>query len=218
MTAPSFDTRLIEALLFAAPEPLSDEALQAHLPEGADLKAIMVELQAQYAERGVNLVEVAGRWQFRTAPDLGAHLKLQVEVRRKLSRAALETLSIVAYHQPITRAEIEEVRGVGLSRGTLDLLLEAGFIRPRGHREAPGRPALWATTDMFLEHFGLASLDDLPGLSELKASGLLDQRGPLPAMEQVADAVVEADDDENGDGDELEAEELDAEQPARDAS
>jgi len=223
VTVPSFDVRLIEALLFAAPEPLDEAALKARLPETTDLKALLAELQAHYAERGVNLVEVAGRWQLRTAPDLGSHLRLQVEVKRKLSRAAIETLSIIAYHQPITRAEIEEVRGVGLSRGTLDLLLEAGFIRPRGHREAPGRPALWVTTDMFLEHFGLASLDDLPGLSDLKASGLLDQRGPLPAMEQVANAVVEQPEEGGEDEPEPEAEapegtsEGDGE-PARDAS
>jgi segregation and condensation protein B len=226
VTVPSFDARLIEALLFAAPEPLDEAALKARLPETADLAALLAELKAHYAERGVNLAELGGRWQFRTAPDLGSHLKLQVEVRRKLSRAAVETLAIIAYHQPITRAEIEEVRGVGLSRGTLDLLLEAGFIRPRGHREAPGRPALWVTTDMFLEHFGLASLDDLPGLSDLKASGLLDQRGPLPAMEQVADAVIETDPDDEPEPDDAEGEveepgsegASDDAEPARDAS
>jgi segregation and condensation protein B len=190
-----FNSRLVEALLFASPDPLDAATIAARLPEGVDAGSLLAGLAAYYAPRGVNLVEVGGRWQFRTASDLGPHLRMQVEVRRKLSRAALETLSIIAYHQPITRAEIEQIRGVTLSRGTLDLLLESGWIRPRGHRDAPGKPALWVTTGEFLSHFGLASLDDLPGIAELRATGLLDQR-ELPAIAPDGDAQAEDDEDE----------------------
>ncbi|MBM3584822.1 MAG: SMC-Scp complex subunit ScpB [Alphaproteobacteria bacterium] len=200
MTDQTLHKRLIEALLFAAAEPLAVDELQARLPEGTSAEALLAELAADYAERGVNLVAVAGRWQFRTAADLGPLMRLSIELKRKLSRAALETLAIIAYHQPATRAEIEEVRGVSVSKGTLDLLLEIGWIKPRGHRDAPGKPTLWVTTEAFLEHFGLAALDDLPGMSELRASGLLDNKGPMAAMPVLAGGGQP---DEASDNDEL---------------
>ncbi len=179
--------RMAEALLFAAAEPLDDRSLAARLPEGADVGALMEELRARYANRGVNLVRVGGKWALRTAPDLAHLLEKEREVRRKLSRAALETLAIVAYHQPVSRAEIEEIRGVSFSRGTLDLLFEANWIRPKGRRRSPGRPITYGTTEAFLDHFGLESLEDLPGLDELKAAGLLDL---LPRSASLA-AVIE---------------------------
>jgi segregation and condensation protein B len=172
--------RMIEAVLFASSEPLSEKALAARLPDGVALAPLLEDLRADYAERGVNLIKAGGAWAFRTAPDMAALLSKEIEVSRKLSRAAIETLAIIAYHQPITRAEIEEVRGVSLSKGTLDVLFEEGWIRPKGKRRTPGRPTTWGTTDGFLDHFGLESLKDLPGMDELKAAGLLDAR---PAIE-----------------------------------
>ena len=166
--------RLLEALLFAASEPLDEATLTERLPAGADVTGLLARLAGNYAGRGVNLVRVAGKWGLRTAEDLAPYLRQHVDVARRLSRAAVETLAIIAYHQPVTRAEIEEMRGVGVSRGTLDILLEAGWVRPRGRRRTPGRPATWVTTEAFLEHVGLASLDDLPGVDELRAAGLLD--------------------------------------------
>ena len=168
--------RILEALLFAAVGPLDEAGMAELLPPECDLKALLVELEAAYAGRGINLVRVANRWSLRTAGDLSYLLRRDVQVVRKLSRAATETLSIIAYHQPVTRAEIEEIRGVATSRGTLDILLEAGWIKPRGRRRTPGRPATWVTTEGFLEHFGLESLDDLPGVAELRAAGLLDSQ------------------------------------------
>ena len=169
--------RLIEAVLFSSTEVMPEKMLARALPEEADLPALLKELQAQYADRGVQLVQAGKSWAFRTAPDLAAQLNRETEVSRKLSRAAVETLAIVGYHQPVTRAEIEEIRGVSISKGTLDLLFEHGWIRPRGRRKTPGRPANWVTTDAFLDHFGLEGLKDLPGMAELKAAGLLDS-GP----------------------------------------
>jgi segregation and condensation protein B len=166
--------RLLEALLFAAPEPLAEAELALRLGEDADIPALLRELAETYAERGVNLVALAGGWTFRTAPDLATALKSERDVTRRLSRAAVETLAIIAYHQPVTRAEIETIRGVGLARGTLDRLLEAGWVQPRGRRESPGRPLNWVTTPQFLAHFGLESLRELPGVEELRQSGLLD--------------------------------------------
>ncbi len=171
------ELRMLEAMLFAATEPLDEATLASHLPEGTDLAAALEALQAAYAERGINVMRVAKRWAMRTAVDLAPLLQRDVEVVRRLSRAGVETLSIIAYHQPVTRAEIEEMRGVSTSRGTLDILLEAGWIKPRGRRQTPGRPVTWVTTDGFLDHFGLESLDDLPGVSDLRAAGLLDS-GP----------------------------------------
>ena len=173
---PSYALRLVEAFLFASGEPVTEEAIAERLHEGADVAAVMAELAGHYAGRGVNLTRVAGKWAFRTAPDLAAHLRIETHVGRKPSRAAVETLAIIAYHQPVTRSEVEEIRGVAASRGTFDVLLEAGWIRPVGRRRTPGRPATWGTTQAFLEHFGLDELSDLPGLDELKASGMLDAR------------------------------------------
>lgn len=170
--------RIVEAVLFAAPEPIDAALIATHLPEGEDVAALIAELQSQYASRGINLVQVAGKWAFRTAEDLSFLLQRYAVEERRLSKAALETLSIIAYHQPVTRAEIEEIRGVSTSAGTIDLLLETGWIRPRGRRRAPGRPVTYGTTERFLEHFGLASIKDLPGLGELKAAGLLDATLP----------------------------------------
>jgi segregation and condensation protein B len=170
--------RIVEALLFAAPTPLSEQDLADRLPRGADVRSLLLTLQAFYASRGVNLVRAAGRWTFRTAADLSFLLHRERPEERKLSRAALETLAIVAYHQPVTRAEIEEVRGVTVAKGTLDLLLETGWVRIRGRRKTPGRPVTFGTTPAFLEHFGLDAITDLPGLDELKAAGLLDGRVP----------------------------------------
>jgi segregation and condensation protein B len=177
--------RLLEALLFAAPEPLAEEELARHLGPDADVPLLVRELVDSYAGRGVNLVRVAGGWTFRTAPDLAPELRSERIVARRLSRAAIETLSIVAYHQPVTRAEIEAIRGVSLARFTLDRLIEAGWVRPAGRREAPGRPLTWATTPEFLAHFGLDSLKDLPDIDELRAAGLLDI-GPSALGEEAA--------------------------------
>jgi len=185
--------RAVEALLFAAEDPLSLTDLAGRLPQGADIEAALTALTQRYAGRGVELDCVAGRYRFRTAPDL-AYLMSEVrEEPQRLSKAALETLAIIAYHQPVTRAEIESVRGVGLSRGTLDHLLELGWVRMRGRRRTPGRPVTYGTTDAFLEHFSLASLADLPGAAEMKAAGLLsldlppDFQTPNPATASAAD-------------------------------
>jgi segregation and condensation protein B len=166
--------RLLEALLFAAPEPLGEAELAMRLGEDADLPALLGELATAYAERGINLVSLAGGWTFRTAPDLATALRSEREVSRRLSRAAVETLAVIAYHQPVTRAEIEAIRGVALARGTLDRLLESGWVQPKGRRETPGRPLNWVTTSGFLAHFGLESLKELPGIEELRQSGLLE--------------------------------------------
>ena len=170
--------RRLEAMLFAASEPLDAKALSRALDDGDDVDALLVELQSDYQERGVSLVRVGGKWQFRTADDLSFLLERQQKEERKLSRAALETLAIIAYHQPVTRAEIEDIRGVSTSPGTLDVLMETQWIRPRGRRRAPGRPLTYGTTELFLAHFGLDAIKDLPGLADLKAAGLLD--GNLP--------------------------------------
>lgn len=171
--------RIVEALLFAASEPLDESALARHFVQGEDVSALLEELQGLYAGRGVNLVRVAGKWAFRTADDLSFLLERQAVEQRRLSRAALETLAIIAYHQPVTRAEIEEIRGVVTAAGTLDVLLKTGWIRPRGRRKAPGRPITYGTTETFLSHFGLEEVGDLPGLDELKGAGLLE--GNMPA-------------------------------------
>ena len=172
--------RLLEALIFAGTQALDEKELAERLPNDADVKQLLADLAELYAGRGENLIQVAGGYAFRTAPDLAEKLKIERPVTRKLSRASVETLAIIAYHQPVTRAEIEQVRGVGLSKGTLDLLFEQNWIKPMGRRRAPGKPVTWGTTDFFLEHFGLPSLDDLPGQEELKAAGLLDARAQPP--------------------------------------
>ena len=170
--------RILEAVLFASTEPQDEMSLARHLKPGDDVPALLAGLQSNYARRGVNLVRVADKWMFRTAEDLSWVLERHAKEERRLSRAALETLAIIAYHQPVTRAEIEEVRGVTISKGTLDVLMEAGWVRPRGRRRAPGMPVTYGTTEAFLKHFSLASIKDLPGLVELKGSGLLDANLP----------------------------------------
>src|SRR5882672_3169889 len=172
------ELRLLEALLFAAGQPLDEATLKRRLPNDVDVKDALAQLKAEYATRGVNLVRVGKKWMFRTADDLSWLLTKETVETRKLSRAAVETLAIIAYHQPVTRAEIEDIRGVTTSKGSVDVLLETGWIRPRGRRKAPGRPATYGTSEAFLSHFGLDAVGDLPGLDELKGSGLLDGRLP----------------------------------------
>src|ERR1700736_6669531 len=197
--------RFIEALLFAAAEPLDEETLAERLPEGVDLQAAMRALQAEYAMRGVNLVRVAGKWSFRTAKDLAWLMAREAVEQKKLSRAATEMMAIIASHQPVTRAEIEDIRGVSASKGTLDVLLETGWIRPRGRRKTPGRPLTFGTTEAFLSQFSLEALGDLPGLEELKGTGLLDSR--LPSGFSVPmpsdDAALREDEDPLDAGDTL---------------
>ncbi|WP_083566936.1 SMC-Scp complex subunit ScpB [Hyphomicrobium sp. CS1GBMeth3] len=184
------DQRIVEALLFASPTPLDEAWLAQHLRHGSDIGALLADIKAIYAPRGVNLLRVAGKWVFRTAEDLGYLLERHAVEERRLSRAALETLAIISYHQPVTRAEIEEIRGVTTSVGTLDILMEAGWVRPRGRRRAPGKPLTYGTTESFLAHFGLDSVKDLPGLADLKAQGLLD--GHLPPGFTVPDPSIAA--------------------------
>jgi segregation and condensation protein B len=195
--------RALEAMLFASAQPLSLAAMRDRLPEGADVGGMLLELQKFYAERGVTISNLDGQWAIRTAPDLGNVLQIKKEVRRPLSRAAMETLAIVAYHQPVTRAEIENIRGVVTSGGTLDILMEEGWVKPGRRRETPGRPLTWVTTTEFLDQFGLQSLTDLPGLDELKASGLLDRRPSIEIAtgdlfeEMVAQDNAAADEEED---------------------
>jgi segregation and condensation protein B len=200
--------RMLEALLFAAAEPLAEAELAARLPEDTDVRALLAELQAAYAGRGVNLRRVEERWAFRTAEDLGFLLQHNQVEERRLSRAAIETLAIIAYHQPVTRAEIEEIRGVSISKGTLDVLMETGWVRLRGRRRSPGRPVTYGTAPAFLDHFGLERVGDLPGLAELKGAGLLDAAIPpglqSPDPDDRADLADDEDplDDDPGDEDE----------------
>jgi segregation and condensation protein B len=192
--------RAVEACLFAAAEPLSAEDIAAYVGEGIDIAAALAALRDHYAGRGIELVERGAHWHFQTAADLAYVLRREREDSRKLSRAAVETLAIIAYHEPVSRAEIEAIRGVQISKGTLDVLMEAGWVRPAGRREAPGRPLTYATTQEFLGHFGLESRRDLPGVDDLKAAGLLD---PVDlALERLAL--------EGGDEVELENEDEDA--------
>jgi segregation and condensation protein B len=170
--------RALEAVIFAAAAPLTLADIARHVGERGDLPHLLAELAASYAPRGINLVERGGRWQFQTAADLAHHLRPSREQVRKLSRAAVETLAIIAYHEPVTRPEIEEIRGVAVSGGTIDVLMEAGWVRPAGRRETPGRPLQYATTPGFLAHFNLTSRRDLPGIADLKAAGLLDREPP----------------------------------------
>ena len=172
------ELRLLEAMLFASAEPLDEKSLAERLPQNIDVHAALLRLEEDYAKRGVNLVRIGGKWTFRTATDLSWLLSKETVETRKLSRAAVETLAIIAYHQPVTRAEIEEIRGVTTSKGSVDVLLETGWIRPRGRRKSPGRPVTYGTSEAFLSHFGLDAVSDLPGLEELKGSGLLDGRLP----------------------------------------
>ena len=180
--------RAVEAVLFASPEPMSVDSIRAHVrvgKGGGDIRAALERLEAQYRGRGIMLVRRGDRWHFQTAPDLAHLLRRDREEARRLSRAAIETLAIIAYHEPVSRAEIEAIRGVAISKGTLDVLMEAGWVRPAGRREVPGRPLMYATTPEFLAHFGLASRRDLPGLEDLRAAGLLD---PVDlALERMGD-------------------------------
>ena len=196
--------RLLEATLFATSEPMAEKSLAERLPEGADIAGLLQELAGLYANRGVHLLQIGERWAFRTAPDLGDRLQIETTVARKLSRAAIETLAIIAYHEPVTRAEVEEIRGVALSRGTLDTLLEAGWIRPKGRRQTPGRPVTWVTTEAFLDHFGLENREALPGIEELKAAGLLDARSAISTLGAQAMAAVAPRDDAEGTGEDAE--------------
>jgi segregation and condensation protein B len=194
--------RAVEATLFAAEEPLAVADIALYVGEAIDVAGTLAALQADYAGRGVELVERGGRWHFQTAADLAHILRREREESRKLSRAAVETLAIIAYHEPVSRAEIEAIRGVQISRGTLDVLMEAGWVRPAGRREAPGRPLTFATTQDFLSHFGLSSRRDLPGIDDLKAAGLLD---PVDiALERLG--LEGADPDGDGPDDEVELE------------
>ena len=217
--------RMLEALLFAAAEPLDEGRLGQRLGIGDELPALLEELKGFYASRGINLVKVAGKWAFRTAVDLAYLLEQHASEERRLSKAALETLAIIAYHQPVTRAEIEEVRGVTTSKGTLDVLLETGWIRPRGRRRAPGKPVTYGTTEAFLVHFGLESIKDLPGLAELKGAGLLDSNLPpdfkVPEPQDVArllpdELPLDSPDDEEEDQAELDLSDAEARSPEDD--
>jgi segregation and condensation protein B len=189
--------RIAEALVFASAEPVSESAIARKLPDGANVALVMARLSGHYASRGVNLVRVAESWAFRTAPDLAFVIRDEKTELKRLSRAALEMLAIIAYHQPVTRAEIEEIRGVATSKGTLDVLMEAGWVRMRGRRRVPGRPVTYGTTLEFLDHFGLSEIGDLPGLEELKGAGLLSAR--IPANFRVPSPSDEGalDDDED---------------------
>ncbi len=182
MSLKSKNSRILEALLFASTEPLSAASLHERMPDGADVGGALMALQNAYDGRGVNLIEIEGKWAFRTARDLAEDLNIDKLVQKKLSRAGMETLSIIAYHQPVTRAEIENIRGVATHKGTLDTLMEMGWIKPGRRRESLGRPLTWVTTTSFLDHFSLEALTDLPGMDEMKAAGLLDRR---PAIETV---------------------------------
>ena len=193
MSVPGPDERAVEAALFAAEAPMTAAEIAAAVGDAGSVKAALAALAAFYAPRGIHLVERGGRWHFETAPDLAHILRREREEPRKLSRAGIETLAIIAYHEPVSRAEIEAIRGVQISKGTLDVLMEAGWVRPAGRREVPGRPLIYATTPAFLTHFGLASRRDLPGIADLRAAGLLDP-GDF-AMEQAgAQLEVETDD------------------------
>ncbi len=197
----SLALRVVEALLFASAAPLTAEALGRAIPAGIAIEQVLARLAENYALRGVNLRQVAGGWAFRTAPDLGYLLAAEAEPPRRLSRAALEVLSIIAYHQPVTRAEIEEIRGVATAKGTLDILLEAGWVRLRGRRRSPGRPITYGTTPGFLDHFGLDRIDDLPGLEELKGTGFIEGRLTRDLAVPVPDDDPSLRDDEDPLGD-----------------
>ena len=187
--------KVLEAMLFATAKPLSPQAMLERLPEGADLNILLPKLQDHYSGRGVELVEIGGQWAMRTVADVAKSLVVEKEVSKKMSKAALETMAIVAYHQPITRAEIENIRGVATHKGTLDILMEMGWVKPGRRRETPGRPLTWVTTAGFLDHFQIESLNDLPGLEELKASGLMDKRAAIDTLPDTGDLFENPDED-----------------------
>ena len=193
------ELRLLEAVIVASGEPVTLDLLKKQLGEEADVPALLAQLKRLYAPRGVNLVEIDGQWCFRTAGDIAPHMKITRQPRRKLPRAAAEVLAIIAYHQPVTRADIESIRGVDTSKGTLDILLELGWVRPGKRRDTPGRPLTWHTTTDFMSHFNIETLKDLPGLDELKAAGLLDARpvmSNMPRESEDADAEVPEEDND----------------------
>lgn len=189
--------RMVEAMIFASSEPVAERAIADHLPEGADIKTALADVQASYASRGINLVRVGDAWAFRTANDLSFLLQKEAVETRRLSKAALEVLAIIAYHQPVTRAEVEEIRGVVTSKGTLDVLLETTWVRMRGRRKTPGRPVTYGTTPAFLDHFGLETVKDLPGLDELKGAGLLQSQIPATFSVPVPSDEDQLQDDED---------------------
>jgi len=193
--------RMVEAILFASREPLSTDEIEQRMPKGSDAAEALRRVEAAYEGHGVNVIRVAGKWSLRTASDLSFLLREEAQETRKLSRAATETLAIIGYHQPVTRTEIEEIRGVAVSKGTLDLLLDLEWIKLGRRRETPGRPVTFVTTELFLSHFGLESVKDLPGIDELKNSGLLDSRTVALAPQKDDDDILEAD-DEDGPGEE----------------
>jgi len=190
--------RLLEALLFASSELMTERVLAGYIPKTVNIKSLLKQLQDSYVGRGVELRCVGKSWAFRTAPDMAELLNKEIEVARKLSRAAVETLAIIAYHQPVTRAEVEEIRGVGMNKGTLDVLFENGWINPKGRRQTPGRPVTWGTTDEFLDHFGLETLKDLPGMDDLKTTGLIDASPAINAYRVSGDFSGPPGTDENG--------------------
>jgi segregation and condensation protein B len=192
--------RLLEAILFASTDLVTEKTLARRMPEGVEVAPLLEELKFHYEGRGVNLVHVGRSWAFRSAGDLANMLNREIEVARKLGRATIETLAIIAYHQPVTRGEIEEIRGVSLSKSTFDTLFEQGWICPRGRRQSPGRPTAWGTADGFLDHFGLESIKDLPGIEELKSAGLLDKRPAIDAYrvsEELASSAADVEHDED---------------------
>ena len=205
-------TRIAEALIFVSSEPVDEKDIGKHMPDGVTALAALEALRAQYAGRGINIIRVNTRWTFRTASDLSWLLSREVSEPKKLSRPAIETLAIIAYHQPVTRAEIEEIRGVAISKGTLDVLMETGWVRLRGRRKAPGRPITYGTTDTFLLHFSLETIGDLPGLDELKAAGMFDGRLPegfgVPQPRDGAELTEDEDPLEDGASDLFEEQHL----------
>lgn len=208
--------RALEAILFASAEPVSEDELKRRLPADADISVLLAELEELYARRGVNLVRVAKGWAFRTAPDLASLMTREIVEQRRLSRAALEMLAIIAYHQPVTRSEIEEIRGVATSKGTLDLLMELGWVRISGRRQVPGRPVTFGTTDTFLEQFSLDRIGDLPGVEELSAAGLLDKKAPPQATGPAGGEAAEADEDDPSDDEAVDRLYMNGEQPPDD--
>jgi len=202
-SAPEADEqdRMIEAILFASREPLSTDEIEQRMPKGSDAAEALRRVETAFEGRGVNVIRVAGKWSLRTASDLSFLLREEAQETRKLSRAATETLAIIGYHQPVTRTEIEEIRGVAVSKGTLDLLMDLEWIKLGRRRETPGRPVTFVTTELFLSHFGLESVKDLPGVDELKNAGLLDSRSVAIAPQTDDDDILEAD-DEDGPGEE----------------
>ena len=180
------DIKILEAILFASGEPISEHDLKEKITNKKNISSLLKEIQIFFSNRGVHLVKTGDKWSFRTSPELSNELIFFKKQKRKLSKAAMETLSIIAYHQPITRPEIEEIRGVQMGRGSIDNLMEIGWIKPKGRRNAPGRPTTWSTTNIFLEHFGLENIDSLPNKEELKASGFLEKRSAISTITDLA--------------------------------